>query len=94
MYVVTPHFTHACAYGDPTHKSFLSEWVANYLNKAWRTANAPHTGYTCDFDFTTACSFDPWLATKHSDVQLFAVQRYTNSMRDLIMNLVKRPATP
>jgi hypothetical protein len=89
--VITPHWSHACAYGDPTHKSFLSEWVPLYLNKAWRDQNAPHVGYTCDFDNTVAGSWDGWLNSKHSDMVNYAMQHYTNSYRDLILNLTKRP---
>ena len=93
MLVITPYFTHACAYGDPTHKSFLSEWVANYLHKAWRDTQAPHVGYTCDFDFVTGGSFDPWIMTRSPEVQMFAMQRYVNSMRDLHLTLTKRAPT-
>lgn len=89
MRVITPHWSHDCAYGDPTHKSFLSAWVANYLHRGWRDINAPHCGYTCDFDFVPAGSWDPWLEVKSQDVRMFAMQRYTNSFRDLILNLEK-----
>lgn len=88
--VITPHFAHACAYGDPTHKSFLSEWVGNYLNRAWRESQAPHSPYTCDFDVVPSCSFDDWMNGRHIDVQTFAVTRYINSARDLILTCTKR----
>jgi predicted SAM-dependent methyltransferase len=91
MHCITPHWTHACAYGDPTHKSFLSEWVVQYLNKQWREANAPHVGYTCDFDWGSGASFDEWLWTRAQEVKEFATRRYVNSCRDLIFTLTKRP---
>lgn len=87
--IITPHWSHDCAYGDPTHKSFLSAWVANYLHKGWREVNAPHCGYTCDFDFVPAGTWDPWLEVRSADVRMNAMQHYTNSFRDLILNLEK-----
>jgi SAM-dependent methyltransferase len=48
--IVTPHFGHACAYGDPTHQwPPMSEWYPLYLNKEWRDVFAPHVAYNCDF---------------------------------------------
>src|SRR5262245_40653975 len=50
--IIVPHWTNACAYGDPTHQwPPMSEWAPLYWNKIWRDSNAPHTGFTCDFDF-------------------------------------------
>lgn len=88
--IITPHWAHACFYGDPTHKAPMSEWYANYLNKAWRDVNAPHTGYTCDFDFVVAGGFDEWLASRSMETRMFAMARYVNSTRDLIVNLTKK----
>jgi len=52
--IITPHFSHASAFGDPTHKyPPISEWYGYYLNKAFRDRYAPHlTDLDCDFDFT------------------------------------------
>jgi len=51
--IVVPHFSHPCAYGDPTHKfPPISEWYTYYLNKEWRAKYAPHTQYKCNFDAT------------------------------------------
>lgn len=84
--IVTPHWSHACAYGDPTHKwPPMSEWFAYYLNKGWRDGNAPHTAYTCNFDFTIAGSWDPWLEIRNHETKMFAMNRYVNSYRDLIV---------
>jgi hypothetical protein len=89
--IITPHWSHACAYGDPTHQwPPMSEWFAYYLNKGWRDQNAPHTGYTCDFDFTVAGSWDPWLETRNQETKVFAMNRYINSYRDLIVTLVAK----
>lgn len=89
--VITPYWSHACAYGDPTHQwPPMSEWYALYLNKAWREANAPHVPYTCDFDWTQSGSWDPWLESRNQETKTFAMTRYINSYRDLIIILTKR----
>lgn len=84
--IVTPHWSHACAYGDPTHQwPPMSEWYAYYLNEDWRNQNAPHTSYTCNFEFTVAGSWDSWLEVRNQDTKMFAMNRYINSYRDLIV---------
>lgn len=89
--IIVPNWSHACAYGDPTHQwPPMSEWAIYYLNKAWRDANAPHVPLTCDFDFVTGGSWDAWLEVRPQDTRTFAMQRYVNSWRDLIINLTKR----
>lgn len=89
--IITPDWSHACAYGDPTHQwPPLSSWYALYLNKAWRDINAPHVGYTCDFDWTTGGSWDEWLNVRNGETKMFAMQRYINSQRDLYVTLTKR----
>jgi hypothetical protein len=90
MTVIVPNWSHACAYGDPTHKSFCSGWMANYLNAKWRSTEAPHVPYTCDFDAAIAGSWDPWLESRNDQVKEFAINHYTNAHRDLILNLTKR----
>lgn len=93
--VITPHWSHACAYGDPTHQwPPMSEWYALYLNKAWRDANAPHVPYVCDFDWLQSGSWDPWLESRNQETKTFAMTRYINSYRDLIIVLTKRGVSP
>jgi|WetSurMetagenome_2_1015567.scaffolds.fasta_scaffold347621_2 hypothetical protein len=89
--IITPEWSHACAYGDPTH-AFppMSSWYALYLNKAWRDVNAPHVDYTCDFDWVHGASWDEWLTVKNDEMKQFAMQHYTNSIRDLHITLSKR----
>lgn len=93
LHVVTPHWSNACAYGDPTHKSFLSEWVPMYLNKGWRTANAPHVGYDTDFDWGAGASFEDWVSLRSQEAREFVTRHYINASRDLIFTLTKRPAS-
>lgn len=87
--IIVPNWSHASAYGDPTHQwPPFSEWAVLYLDKQWRAGNAPHTDLTCDFLYITGGSWDEWLATRHE--KTFAMQRYTNSCRELFFTLVKR----
>lgn len=89
--IITPDWSHACAYGDPTHKwPPMSGWYPLYLNKAWRDQNAPHVGFTCDFDYQIAGSWDEWLTPRNQEFKVFAMQRYINSQRDLIVHLTRR----
>jgi SAM-dependent methyltransferase len=88
--IVTPDWSHACAYGDPTHQwPPMSGWWPLYLKKEWREGNAPHVGYTCDFDFVIGGSWDEYLSVKAMEFKMFAMQHYTNSQRDLIVTLTK-----
>ncbi len=92
--VIVPSWTNDCAYGDPTHQwPPVSGWMVFYLEKSWRDRNAPHVGYTCDFDGRTATSSEQWLNTQNQDVKTFAVQHYVNSASELIFTLVKRKRT-
>jgi len=89
--IITPHWSNACAYGDPTHQwPPMSEWAVYYLNKEWRDANAPHVPLTCDFDFVIGGSWDPWLESRNQETKMFSMSKYINSYRDLIITLTKK----
>lgn len=94
--LLAPHWSNDCAYGDPTHKwPPISNWTHLYWNKAWRDVNAPHTGYTCDFDCPTlGYSYDGsphlTLVGRSPEFQGYATNHYRNAMRDIWFNLVKR----
>jgi hypothetical protein len=96
--IAAPHWTHDCAYGDPTHQwPPLSGWTFLYWNKEWRKAQAPHADadhapgmLSCDFDYVIAGSWDGWLEPRNMEFRTFAMQRYVNSTRDLIVTLTKR----
>jgi hypothetical protein len=89
--IITPDWSHACAYGDPTHQwPPMSGWYTLYLNKAWREQNAPHVPYTCDFDWAAGGTWDEWLNVRNMETRMFAMQRYINSTRDLCVTLTKR----
>lgn len=89
--IVVPHWANERAYGDPTHQwppvVFFSFY---YLNKQWRDANAPHCGYTCNFEATGGNQVGaPWSA-RNQEVQVFAQTHYINVAQDLVCTLVKR----
>lgn len=89
--IVTPNWSHACAYGDPTHQwPPMSQWYPLYLHKDWRAANAPHAPYTCHFDHVIAASWDASLEPRNGEFKNFALHNYTNSWRDLIVTLTCR----
>jgi hypothetical protein len=91
--IITPHWSHACAYGDPTHQwPPMSEWMYYYLNKEWRDVNAPHVGYTCDFNWVIGASWEGHLNIRNMEYKQFAMQNYINANRDLIVTLTKKPS--
>lgn len=90
--IVTPDWSNSCAYGDPTHQwPPMSGWYPFYLHKPWRDVNAPHVGYTCDFDFQNGIGWDQSVMTRNEEWRGFAAAHYINSARDLYVNLTKRP---
>jgi len=89
--VITPNWSHSCAYGDPTHKwPPMSGWWPLYLQKSWRDQNAPHVGFTCDFDWIIAGGWDERLNPRNDEYKAFAMNNYLDSMRDLIVTLTRR----
>jgi hypothetical protein len=88
--IIVPSWTSERAYGDPTHKwPPVCGFAFYYLNKAWREANAPHTGYTCDFDFSGGNSLAPPWGTKEDSVQAHAQVHYLNVAQDMFVTVVK-----
>lgn len=92
--IITPHWSHERAYGDPTHQwPPICSWTYFYLQKAWRDVNAPHAGYTCDFDYVLAGTHDPndaWVAFRNMETKGVLMSRNINVTTDLIANLTKR----
>lgn len=92
--IITPHWSHESAYGDPTHEwPPVTNWTYNYLNKAWRDACAPHVGYTCDFDFNLMVSHDPndaWIASKDQPTKSLLMTRSINTATELLAQLTKK----
>lgn len=89
--IITPNWSHECAYGDPTHQwPPMSPWYAFYLNKAWREVNGPHTGYKCDFDYSYGGSWDAKLNGRNQEYTHAAMNTQINAWRDLIVTLTKK----
>ena len=89
--IVTPNWSHSCAYGDPTHQwPPMSQWYPLYLHKDWRAANAPHAPYTCHFDHTIAGSWDAAIEGRNPETKSMMMSNYTNAWRDLIVTLTCR----
>jgi hypothetical protein len=89
--IVTPNWSHSCAYGDPTHQwPPMSSWYPLYLNKAWRESQAPHAPYNCDFDHVVAGSWDQAIESRNQEYKTMAMNAQTNAWRDLIVTLTKR----
>lgn len=89
--IVTPDWSHACAYGDPTHQwPPMSQWYPLYLHKEWRAGNAPHVGYTCHFDHTIAGSWDARLTGRNPETMQNMMATQINATRDLIVTLTAR----
>ena len=89
--IIVPSWTSERAYGDPTHQwPPVVGFSFYYLNKAWRDVNAPHCGYTCDFDFTGGNSLaNPW-NLKTQEAQAFAQTHYINVAQDMHVTVSKR----
>lgn len=89
--IVTPNWSHARAYGDPTHQwPPMSAWYPLYLNKEWRSTQAPHVGFTCDFDHGIAGAWDGRLNGRNPEYTQIAMNNETNAWADLIVTLTKK----
>lgn len=89
--ITTPHWASGRAYGDPTHQwPPVVEFSWYYLDKGWRTANAPHVGLNCDFLATWGYSLaHPW-SLKTQEAQAFALNHYREVAQDMIATITKR----
>lgn len=95
--VTTPYWCSNRAYGDFTHKwPPVSEFWFYYLNKKWRSTEAPDNdiewnpdGYSCDFECTWGYSLHPEFQTKNQERQTYAIQFLKDSVFDIIATLKK-----
>jgi SAM-dependent methyltransferase len=96
--IVTPHWSHERALGDPSHKwPPVCGWTYFYLEKSWRESNAPHVSgpgwYECDFSYTLAGSHDPndaYVAFRNLETKMVMMQRNINTTTDLIAVITKK----
>lgn len=90
--IITPHWASGRAYGDPSHQwPPVCEMSYYYLNKEWRTVNAPHTDYTCDFDHSGGYTWHPEIAVRNSEYQMYAAKFLKEAAQDLIVTVMRRP---
>lgn len=95
--IIVPHWSSCRAYGDPTHQwPPCGEFMWFYLNRVWRTANAPHTdlvnlagGFNCHFDATWGFSLEPGVAMRNQEYQQHAITYFKEACQDMICTLTK-----
>jgi hypothetical protein len=95
--IICPHWSSCRAYGDPTHAwPPVSEFFFFYLNRKWRSENAPHTdvkylasGYACNFETTWGYLMAGELAKRNPEFQQFALTYYKDAIQDIHATLTK-----
>lgn len=89
--ITVPHWSSGRAYGDVTHQwPPVVEFFWYYLDKDWRTQNAPHCPFTCDFSVTWGYSISPEFQVKNQEQQNFGVSHYREVAQDMIATAVKK----
>ena len=97
--IIIPHWNSNRYYGDPTHKSPMSEMAWLYMNKEWRKKQAPHAdmemapgplAYSCDFDVAYGYSLAPWCVGRDDGFVQFALQSYKEAAQDMIATAIKK----
>ncbi len=97
--VIIPHWASCRAYGDPTHQwPPVSEFWFYYLNRDWRTVNAPHTdarvwehGFSCHFSATWGYNMREDLTIRNQEYQQFAMSNYKEACQDIVATLQSVP---
>jgi hypothetical protein len=96
--IITPHWASNRAYGDPTHQwPPMSEMAFYYLNKEWRSTQAPHTdiqwnpeGFSCNLEATWGYNLNPVLNLRNQEYQQFAIGNYKEAVLDTIATLTAK----
>jgi len=90
--IIVPHWGSCRAYGDLTHQwPPVSEFWFYYLDKGWRTQNAPHNDfYNCDFVITWGYGMHMTLLNRPEEYQQFAMQNYKEAIQDIMSTWTKR----
>lgn len=95
--LIAPYAFSERAYGDMTHKwpPVVGFWFY-YLDKPWRTANAPHSGYNDDVDFlwSYGYSLHGKLAGRNQEYIDNATLFYKEACQDIQATLEKRVPAP
>ena len=89
--IIAPYYTSTRAYGDPTHKRYISDMSFYYFNKEWRDINKlDHYSISCDFDMNFEYFITNDLSLKSKEVRDSKIQHDWNVVDDIIAKLVKR----
>ncbi len=90
--ITTPHWSSQRAYGDLTHKwPPVSEFWYYYLDKDWRSINAPHNqDYTCNLQVIWSYNLHPELGGRNTEYQQNAMKWWKEACSDMIATLCKK----
>ena len=96
--IIVPHWASQRAYGDMTHKwPAVSEFWFYYLDKDWRSVNAPHLcfdqcgfGYTCNLAVTWGYSMHPEIQSRNAEYQQNAMKFWKEACSDIIAQMSKK----
>lgn len=89
--LVSPYYSSARAWQDPTHKHAVSEHSFLYYNAGWRKKeNLSHMAITCDFDFSFGFFFAEEWKNRSDEAKQFALKHYINVVDDIQVILVKK----
>lgn len=86
--IVLPHWASSRYYGDPTHKSPFSEFAWFYLKRDWREQNAPHVGYTCNFEVSYGYTMHPELMARNEEYRRWALGFLKEAALDMVATAV------
>jgi predicted SAM-dependent methyltransferase len=89
--VISPYYSSARAWQDPTHRRAISEWTFLYFNKKWREENGlDHYPITCDYDFQYGYNLAPHLLTRNEEYRATALLTQINAALDIQVTMTKR----
>lgn len=92
--IITPHWSHERAYGDPTHQwPPITSMMYFYLIKEWRDLNASYVGYNCDFGVVMTGYHDQndtWISYRNQETKSVLMTRNINTTTDLVAVLTKK----
>lgn len=101
MTLIFPHWASNRFYGDITHREAFSEMGFYYLDRLWRSQNAPHTdiaynpnGYTCNWNCTWGYTMRQDLGVRNAEYQQFAMANYKDAILDIIATCVATKEPP
>jgi hypothetical protein len=97
--VTCPSWSSERAYGDPSHKwPPVCTWTFFYMDRNWREVqqNAPHCGYTCDFECGVVGTLDPndpYIGFRNNETKQAMMGHQINVTQDIVATLTKRAAS-